>query len=126
MSSPRAAVLGALLAAPLAALALASSLAACGAPAARRPSVNQPPLPVLEAPDEARVGERVFVSGDASSDLEGIVSEVFLLFGDGSPPLADFSAEHVYAAPGAYLLELYVMDNDGASARARRRILIRD
>jgi hypothetical protein len=114
---------------PALALALLGALlvGAC-APEPVRPSVNQPPLAVLDVPDEAAVGEEVFVDGNASTDLDpgGIVSDVFLLFGDGSDPVVDFTAEHTWTEPGQFLVELYIHDDDGAGARARRRIRVHD
>ena len=97
---------------------------------AREPHVvegNQPPLPVLDAPERARVGERVLISIAASDDLEGIVADRQILFGDGSEPAVGFGEiEHTYEAAGVYLIEAYLKDDDGLPARARRRIVITD
>ena len=103
--------------------ALALGAAAC-APAPRAPTLNQPPLPVLTVPATARVGERVLVDGEASQDPGGAVSDAHLLFGDGSDPESGLSAEHEWNAPGLYLVELYIVDDAGAPARARARIQI--
>lgn len=105
-------------------LALALALAAGCTPAPRRPTVNQPPLAVLEVAARARVGERVLVDGNGSQDPGGAVSDAHLLFGDGSDPEAGLSAEHAWDAPGLYLIDLYIIDNEGAPARARARIEI--
>lgn len=102
---------------------LLAALSAC-TPAPRSPSVNQPPLPVLALPESARVGESVLVDGDGSQDPGGAVSDAHLLFGDGSDPAAGLSAEHTWEAPGLYLVELYIIDDAGAPARARARIQI--
>ncbi len=88
------------------------------------PPVNQPPLPVLTVPASARVGERVLVDGEESQDPGGAVSDAHLLFGDGTDPTTGLSAEHAWQEPGLYLVELYLIDNEGASARARTRIQI--
>lgn len=114
----------ALLVAAVRALTLgALTLGAC-APAPRAPTVNQPPLPVLVLPSAARVGERVLVDGEGSQDPGGAVSDAHLLFGDGSDPQAGLSAEHSWQQPGLFLVELYIIDNGGAPARARARIQI--
>lgn len=104
-------------------LACGACAGAC-APPPRAPTVNQPPLPVLQVPSVARVGEPVFVDGEASQDPGGALSDGHLLFGDGSDPTAGLSSEHAWLAPGLYLVELYVIDDAGASARARTRIEI--
>lgn len=109
--------------ATLGALLVGAALGAC-TPAPRAPTVNQPPLPVLTVPVSAQVGERVLVDGEASQDPGGAVSDAHLLFGDGSDPATGLSAEHAFQAPGLYLVELYIVDNEGASARARARIHI--
>lgn len=96
------------------------------APDARTPTVNQPPVAVLDAPDTARVGERVLIDANRSVDLDGTVDEAFIVFGDGTDPQAIFIAEHVFEQPGAFLLELYIHDDAGATARARRRIVVTD
>ncbi|OGQ26848.1 MAG: hypothetical protein A2138_13670 [Deltaproteobacteria bacterium RBG_16_71_12] len=109
--------------ATLGALVAGVALLAC-TPPPRAPTVNQPPLPVLTVPASAQVGERVLVDGEASQDPGGAVSDAHLLFGDGSDPTTGLSAEHAWQAPGLYLVELYLIDNEGASARARTRIQI--
>ncbi len=107
------------------ALAVATAVVACAcAPPLRTPTVNQPPLPVLTVPASARVGEAVLVDGEASQDPGGALSDAHVLFGDGSEPVAGLSAEHAWQAPGLFLVELYVIDDAGASARARARIEI--
>ena len=107
-------------------LATSSALVVLGAcaPPSRTPTVNQPPLPVLTIPAAARVGGAVFVDGEASQDPGGAVSDAHLLFGDGSDPAGGLSAEHAWQEPGLFLVELYVVDDAGASARARTRIQI--
>ena len=98
-------------------------LCACAAPA-RTPTVNQPPVPVLTVRATARVGETVQVDGEASQDPGGAVSDAHLLFGDGSDPAGGLFAEHAWQAPGLFLVELYIVDDAGASARARARVQI--
>ncbi|MBI1944252.1 MAG: PKD domain-containing protein [Deltaproteobacteria bacterium] len=109
----------------LVAVALVGATLPCACtPAPRAPTVNQPPLPVLAVPSSARVGEPVLIDGEASHDPGGAVSDAHLLFGDGGDPATGLSAEHTWQAPGLYLVELYVVDNEGAAARARARIQI--
>ena len=102
--------------------------AACGG-APVKASVNQPPVPVLDAPTSVSVGGPVHVDASKSSDVDGAIHDAFVLFGDGSPATIvsdspSFSADHTYAAPGLYLIELYVDDDQGASSRARLRIQV--
>jgi hypothetical protein len=99
------------------------SVSAC-APEVRTPTVNQPPIAVLTAPDSARVGERVLIDANQSIDVDGTVDESFMVFGDGSDPQAIFIVEHVFEEPGAFLLELFIHDDAGATARARKRIVV--
>ncbi len=106
------------------ALCIVFLAASACAPEARTPSVNQPPIAVLAAPDVARVGERVLINANQSVDLDGTVDEAFMVFGDGSDPQAIFIVEHVFEEPGAYLLELFIHDDAGATARARKRIVV--
>jgi PKD domain len=105
-------------------IVLAFACISCG-PEAKQVEGNRPPLPVLEAPEAAAVGEAVTISIDGSDDLEGIVAERQILFGDGSEPAIGYGEiDHVYQAPGIYLIEAYLKDEDGAPSRARRRIII--
>ena len=98
-------------------------LAGCAAEP-RTPTLNQPPIPVLAAPASARVGEAVTLDGEASLDLDGIVADVFILPGDGTPPVNQIRAEHAFSQPGLYLVELLLQDDDGATSRARHRIVV--
>lgn len=108
----------------VAALLASDVLGGACTPPTRTPTVNQPPLPVLRVPASARVGEVLLVDGEASQDPGGALSDAHLLFGDGSDPEAGLASEHAWQAPGLYLVELYVIDDAGASARARTRIEI--
>lgn len=107
-------------------LALVIACASCVAEpsAPRSPTVNQPPVPRLLAPTQARVGELVEVDGRDSFDLDGDVVEAVIRFGDGSPPQSSLLESYRYAEPGVYLVELYLADDERARSRARARIVI--
>ena len=112
--------------ASVAALAAVASSSSC-APSTVTVSVNQPPVPVLDMPATAKVGELVHIDASKTTDLDGAVSDAFILFGDGSDPAvvsATLATDHKFAAPGLYLVELYVDDNKHATARARLRVQV--
>jgi hypothetical protein len=103
-------------------------VAACG-PAPVQVSVNQPPIPVLDVPTSVKAGAVVHVDASKSTDVDGAVSDAFVLFGDGSDPFIltgsqTFTVDHTFATPGLYLVELYIDDDKHASSRARVRVQV--
>ena len=105
------------------AVVVVAACVAC-APAPRAPTANQAPIPVLDAPLTARVGVPIHVDGSSSSDVDGAVSDAFILFGDGGDPVIGFEADHTFARAGLFLVELYIDDDKGATARARVRVTV--
>jgi len=87
-------------------------------------TVNQPPIAVVLAPSEARVGEEVSIDARESTDVDGEIVSVVVLFGDGSDAQTNLRAAHTYAAPGLYTIDVYVADDAGARGRARHRIVV--
>lgn len=104
------------------ALVVVIGLGACADPAPERPTVDQPPVAVLAVPARAQVGEAVTVDGQASVDVDGEIAEAVLVFGDGSEPAFNLRADHAWAAPGLYTVELFVKDAQGLRGRARVRV----
>jgi hypothetical protein len=107
------------------ALVGAFALAGCEGPAEPlAPEVNQPPVPVLVLPDVIRAGEPFEADGRESFDVDGEVLEAVLRFGDGSDPELFLVSTHTFSEPGRYVVELYIADDEGARARARRVVLV--
>jgi len=63
---------------------------------------------------------------DRSNDVDGEIVHVAWNFGDGmyqaGGPLSDNVYSHVFAAPGTYIVTLYVIDNDGGIAHTQSAI----
>ena len=77
---------------------------------------------MLDAPVSAKVGVPIHVDGSGSNDVDGAVSDAFILFGDGGDPVIGFEADHTFTRAGLFLVELYIDDDEGATARARLRV----
>ena len=75
---------------------------------------------------QPRSGEaplRVRLDAASSRDADGIIVAYQWDFGDGITTRGT-AAEHTFAAPGTYLVELILRDNDGAEARVAVEILV--
>ena len=62
------------------------------------------------------VTDHLVQATDASTDANGSLIFWYWDFGDGSAPSTAQNPSHTYATSGTYVLFLFVMDNDGASA----------
>jgi PKD repeat protein len=74
-----------------------------------------PPVAALQLPSAGLVGVTVRADASASTDVDGAVVAWTFDWGDGSPATSNGSglADHIYAAAGAYTVELTVTDDDG-------------
>jgi hypothetical protein len=98
--------------------------ASCAQPEPATPTVDQPPVALLELPATAAVDESVDIDGTGSFDVDGELEEAVLVFGDGSEPAFNLQAAHAWRAPGSYVVELFVKDEAGSRGRARARIVV--
>lgn len=91
--------------------------------------VLAPPVPVLDGPTQAFVGELVQFDGSASFDPdaeEGVAArgivEYRWLWDDGTPPeVSGPFGSHVFAAEGSYNVSLIVTDRDGIERQSAAR-----
>jgi len=82
------------------------------------PAPNTPPTARLNGPYESLVNEAVTFDASGSSDPDGAgIADYHWVFGDGSDAHGRL-VTHAYAAPGDYVVTLYVTDNDGATGHA--------
>jgi len=86
---------------------------------------EQPPA---NAPPAARftvgcAGSSCGFDASASSDSDGTITEYSWTFGDGTRA-GGATAEHAYAAPGSYVVELTVIDDDGGWTRDSKVVTI--
>ena len=79
--------------------------------------INRVPSASLgAAPDQVVLGNPITFSGNASSDLDGAITEYAFDFGDGNLAAgASTWVTHAYGAPGAYVVTLRVTDSDGGT-----------
>ncbi len=101
---------------PLALLAMGMGPAFCQPPDPLEP--NEPPVAKLVWPQIWLVSEPVPFDASGSEDLDGLIDEVTLVFGDGTEAQssADGRFEHLYVAPGTWDFRLEVRDDHGAPA----------
>lgn len=77
---------------------------------------NQTPTPeILFSPENPRVGDTVFFSGETSSDADGDIVRYHWNFGDGESG-EGHNVSHVFRQGKTYIVTLTVTDNLGAGA----------
>jgi len=87
------------------------------------PKPDDPPVAVINAPSEAKVGEPVTFDAGASQSANSITSYAWDL-GDGTTANA-VQIEHVYGLPGKYNVRLTVTDKNGLSGSQNHQITIK-
>ena len=88
---------------------------------------NQPPVPVLEGPQDTFAGEEVTFSGEGSYDPEGDELEYLFYFGDGETTgwVSNPLSKHVYDSPDTYRARLYVRDQKGLESLGYSELEVR-
>jgi PKD repeat protein len=89
------------------------------------PEPDQPPIPVIDAPSKARVGDIITFDSSRSTSANPIVRNAWE-FGDGVRVDNAVQAQHVYANPGTYRVKLTVEDNKGLKSVTYHQIKIKD
>lgn len=89
-----------------------------------KPPPNKPPVPILTLPPTAVVGEIVTADPTASSDPDGQIASMDLLWGDEPTKVPLATREHVFLAPGTYTVTLTVYDTAGKAAKTTQPITI--
>jgi PKD repeat protein len=84
--------------------------------------VNQPPQPVIAAPEAACPGEQLAFSGGGSQDGDGKIGDFAWSFGDGATA-AGMDATHLFVAPGLYDVTLAVDDGTGLKNARTQAVL---
>jgi serine/threonine protein kinase len=92
------------------------------APAEQPPAEEQAPVAVIQAPDQAEVGEGVKFDASASQSSSRIVSYAWE-FGDGEGANA-VSVRHTYRSPGVYNVILTIIDSNDLSGTSNFQINI--
>jgi PKD repeat protein len=88
--------------------------------------VNLGPVPSLTGPSGGDTNGALVFDGSQSRDSDGSLVRYDFDFGDGTPAQSGTSAtaEHLFTAPGTYVVKLTVTDDDGASASATLSVVI--
>ncbi|HPU62227.1 MAG TPA: PKD domain-containing protein [Bacillota bacterium] len=60
----------------------------------------------------------------AAHDPDGLIADKYWSFGDGTPAVHEFVADHVYETAGSYTATFTVVDNDGYTATAKVEVLV--
>jgi PKD repeat protein len=89
------------------------------------PSVNEPPVAVIEGPSHGLVGETLAFRGSGSSDSDGNIVKYEWDFGDGATD-NKVKVAHVYTQAGSYQVTLTVTDNGGLSDSATLAVQIEE
>ncbi len=88
------------------------------------PQTPQPPVAsFLANPTRANPGDPIAFDGSASTDPDGTIVSYAWDFGDTSTATG-VTASHAYAAPGAYLVTLTVIDNSTMSDTASETVVV--
>jgi PKD repeat protein len=87
------------------------------------PQPDQPPIPVIDAPSQARVGDTITFDSSRSTSANPIVRNVWE-FGDGARVDNAVKAQHAYGQAGVYRVKLTVEDNQGLKSEAYHQIEI--
>ena len=88
-------------------------------------SDNKPPVAIIDAPDEVRIGEEFVFSGAGSYDEDGEIVEY--TFSDESASIAEFGTDYKiiwYDTIGTRTLRLAVKDNSGARANTTKKVSV--
>jgi PKD repeat protein len=89
------------------------------------PQPDQPPIPVIDAPSQARVGDTITFDSSRSISANPIVRNVWE-FGDGARVDNAVKAQHAYGQVGVYRVKLTVEDDQGLKSEAYHQIEIRE
>lgn len=89
------------------------------------PQPDQPPIPIINAPSKARVGDIITFDSSQTISANPIARNVWE-FGDGTRIDNSIKIQHVYLKPGTYRVKLTVEDNRGFKEVAFHNIRIRD
>ena len=92
--------------------------------AAVTPPPPQPPVAVIDAPQQAQVGEAVTFYAGNSQSVNPILTYAWN-FGDGTVGDTE-TVEKIYTAPGVYTVSLTVIDDQGLRSDAQQQIAIRE
>ncbi len=88
------------------------------------PQPDQSPIPVIDAPSKARVGDTITVDSSRSVSANPIVRNAWE-FGDGTRIDNAIKAQHAYQVPGTYRVKLTVEDDKGLKSVTYHQIRIR-
>jgi PKD repeat protein len=94
------------------------------ADAAVTPPPPQPPVAVIDAPQQAEAGETITFYAGNSQSVSPILTYAWN-FGDGAVGDAE-TVEKIYAEPGVYTVNLTVIDDQGLRSDAQQQIAIRE
>jgi PKD repeat protein len=77
-----------------------------------------PPVADPNGPYAGRKNFAVILSGNGSSDIDGVIVDLIWDFGDGSPKEHGWWVSHVYSSGGMFTVTLNVTDDDGLTDEA--------
>jgi len=113
---------------PSGAVLLCGLVVACAPPEPDPPPDNERPAAALTVPERWPVTEPLPVDASGSVDLDGVLADLRVNFGDGSDEQSrlDGIFAHAYPAAGAYELRLVAEDEDGATDEVSAEVVIVD
>jgi PKD repeat protein len=85
------------------------------------PPQNQPPIAKFEYKPTRTIEDSPIYFTDKSKDLDGAVARVLWEFGDGTNS-TEHNPIHKYAKAGTYIVNLTVIDNEGATSYVQKTI----
>jgi PKD repeat protein/uncharacterized protein YraI len=89
------------------------------------PEPSEPPTAVIDAPEQAAVGQEVTFDGAASQPGNGgAIIEYRWDFGDGTDPATGPTVTHIYPDPDEYTVVLTVTDESEQSGQARSNVVV--
>lgn len=89
-----------------------------------KPPANIPPVAKISAPLEVMAGETLTISGRGSYDPDGIIVEYIWEIQGNAIPITEPSGNTYYNKPGTYLIELWVIDDKGATGYTSKSIKV--
>ncbi|MEF8848170.1 MAG: PKD domain-containing protein [Candidatus Thermoplasmatota archaeon] len=86
------------------------------------PIDNDPPVAEINTLSQGEVGEEINFDSVGSNDSDGEIVFYRWSFGDDTSMVGVNSPTHIYEKPGRYNVSLVVIDNDGSSGIAKKKV----
>ncbi|NUN04658.1 MAG: PKD domain-containing protein [Bdellovibrio sp.] len=91
-------------------------------PPAQNLPTNQ--TPVIKTNIIRGTPEYIYVDTSGSYDPDGVISSFEFIWGDGTKTTSAWTADHVYSAPGTYIVTVKATDDRGGKSEVERSIVV--